>query len=283
MIKFPYNRIISYGCSITAGSELIDHELLNLSEEDLFAHAKKLNITGPRRLYESLNVTSKTVEDIRVRNATKSWTNFIAKRFDKPMHNRAIQGTSLLDATYRILSDLHNSNIKDDDLILVGVTSPLRWFQFFEHGDYGNGIFGSKFIGSTWEAKFSNEFKTQIEHNWVNAYNIVYTYFKELMVLSALSDRLNGRLKLCYVFGKDSFMPYTFAEEKKDKKFSEFYDMCVSMLPPHHEINTTGLTLLSGSPITDAENHHVFGHPRIEYHRQYANLVIEKLEQMYSD
>ena len=59
MIKFPYNRIISYGCSITAGSELIDHELLNLSEEDLFAHAKKLNITGPRRLYESLNVTSK--------------------------------------------------------------------------------------------------------------------------------------------------------------------------------------------------------------------------------
>ena len=283
MIELPYKRIISYGCSITAGSELIDHELLNLSEEDLFAHVKKQNIRGSHDLFKSLNASPKTIENIRVRNATKSWPNFIAKRFDKPMHNRAIEGTSLSDATYRILSDLHNSKINDDDLILVGVTSPLRWFQFFETGDFGGGIFGSKFIGSVWESKFSSEFKTQIEHHWVNAYNIVYTYFKELMILSTLSDRLNGRLKLCYVFGKDTFMSYTFVEEMKDKKFSEFYDMCVSMLPPHHEINTIGLTLLSGDCNTDTENHHVFGHPRIEYHEQYANLVIEKLEQMYSD
>ena len=283
MIKFPYNRIISYGCSVTAGSELIDHELLNLSEEDLFAHVKNQNIRGPHDLFKSLNASTKTIENIRIRNATKSWPNFIAKRFDKPLHNRAIQGTSLLDATYRILSDLHNSNIKNDDLILVGVTSPLRWFQFFEHGDYGNGIFGSNFIGSTWEAKFSNEFKTQIEHNWVNAYNIVYNHCKELMLLSALSDRLDGRIKLCYVFGKDTFLGHLFEREIKDKIFSEFYDMCVSMLPTHNDINPTSLTTLSGNPITDFENHHVFGHPRIEFHEQYANLVIEKLEQMYSD
>jgi hypothetical protein len=283
MIEFPYSRIISYGCSITAGSELIDHELLNLSEEALFAHVKNQNIRSPRDLFESLNASSKTIENIRVRNATKSWPNFIAKRFNKPMHNRAMEGTSLSDATYRILSDLHNSKINDDDLILVGVTSPLRWFQFFETGDFGGGIFGSKFTGSVWESKFSSEFKTQIEHYWVNAYNIVYNYYKELMVLSALSDRLDGRLKLCYVFGKDTFVSYTFKEEMKNKKFSEFYDMCVSMLPTHNEINPTALTVLSGSPITDSENHHVFGHPRIKYHEQYANLVIEKLEQMYSD
>jgi hypothetical protein len=283
MIELPYKRIISYGCSITAGSELIDHELLNLSEEDLFAHVKKQNIRGPRDLFESLNASPKTIENIRVRNATKSWPNFIAKRFNKPMHNRAMAGTSLSDATYRILSDIHNSKINDDDLILVGVTSPLRWFQFFETGDFGGGIFGSKFTGSVWELKFSNEFKTQIEHHWVNAYNIVYTHFKELMVLSALSDRLGGRLKLCYVFGKDTFVSYTFSEELKKKNFSKFFDMCVSTMPTHNEINPTALTVLSGSPTTDVENHHVFGHPRIEYHEQYANLVIEKLEQMYSD
>ena len=278
MIELPYKRIISYGCSITAGQELIDHEFFNMSEDDLAAHVKNSNITGPRHLYESLNVKSKKVEDIRVRNATKSWPNFIGKRFDLPVHNRAMAGTSLSDATYRILSDLHNSKINEDDLVLVGVTTPFRWFQFFESGDFGGGIFGSM-----WQLKFSDDFTKQIEYNWVNAYNIVYNHCKELMLLSALSDSLDGRIKLCYVFGKDTFLAHTFSEELKTKKFSDFVDFCSSMLSLHHDINPTSLTTLSGNPFIDVENHHVFGHPRIEYHEQYANLVIEKLEQMYSD
>jgi hypothetical protein len=101
------------------------------------------------------------------------------------------------------------------------------------------------------------------------------------MILSALSDSLDGRIKLCYVFGKDIFLTYTFAEELKNKKFCEFYDMCVSTMPIHNEINTIGLTVISGNPITDVKRHHVFGHPRIESHQKYANLVIEKLEQMF--
>lgn len=283
MTNMPYNRIISYGCSITAGQELTDHEFLNMSEEDLRAHVKKHNIKGPRALYESLNVSSKTVNDIRIHNATKSWPNFIAQRFDKPLHNRGKPGTSISDAIYRILSDLHNSNIKNDDLILVGVTSPLRWFQFFENGDCGGGIFGSPYNGSTWETKFPVEYKTQIEQNWVNAHNILYTYLKELMILNALSDRLDGRLKLCYVFGKYAFVSYMFSEEMKQKNFSDFFDLCVSILPTHNDINVMGLTELSGGSVPGGKNHHVFGHPRIEYHEKYANLVIEKLEQMYYD
>jgi hypothetical protein len=268
---------------MTAGSELTDHEFFNMSERDLFAHVKNANITGPRDLYESLNVSSNTISDILRLNATKSWPNYVAKRFDKPLHNRARAGSSLADATYRILSDLHNSKIQNDDFILAGVTSPFRWFQFLETGDVGGGIFGSKFTESTWESNFSSEFKTQIEHHWVNAYNILYNYYKELMILSTLSDRLDGRIKLCYVFGKDTFLPYTFSEELKTKNFSEFVDLCASMLPSNNEINTTGLTVISGNPITNVKNHHVFGHPRIESHQKYANLVIEKLEQMYSD
>ena len=35
MIKLPYNRIISYGCSFTAGSELGTAEFLGITEEEL--------------------------------------------------------------------------------------------------------------------------------------------------------------------------------------------------------------------------------------------------------
>jgi hypothetical protein len=166
-------------------------------------------------------------------------------------------------------------------LVLVGVTSPYRWFQFLENGDAGSGVFGSM-----WEnAKFSEEYRSQIESNWANPYNIVYNYHKELMFLSALSDRLDGKIKLCYIFGKDTYQKWTFAEEMKDKKFSKFVDFCVSMSPLNNDINPTALTEISGNPETDKKftKHHAFGHPRIEIHQQYADLVIEKLEQMYSD
>lgn len=274
--KFSCNRIVSYGCSITAGSELTDHNFFDMTDEELFAYVKKNKITGPAPLYKSLRTSHKTIEDIRLHNLTKSWPNFIAKKYDKPLCNRAIQGTSISDATYRILSDLHYSTIKSDDLILVGVTSPYRWFQFFETGDCGSGVFGK-----SWETRFNHDYTTQIEHNWVNFYNIAYTHFKELMILSNLSERLDGRIKLCYVFGKDTFLHH-FPKEMKDKKFSEFYNFCVSMVPTCNDIDPTPLVKLPGGSPRNFSSHHVFGHPRIEYHEQYANLVIEKLEQMYS-
>lgn len=281
MIDLPYNRIISYGCSFTAGSELTDHEFLGMTSEELITYVKKHNITGPYELFRRLNTSSETIRAMIDLNATKGWPNFVANRFNKPLHNRAFPGTSLADATYRLLSDLHYSRIKHDDLVLVGVTSPLRWFQFLENGDTGSGVFGA-----SWETvKFSNEFISQLESNWVNAYNMSYNYYKELVFLSQLSDRLNGQIKLCYIFGKNQFLKHVYASEMKDMNFSKFYDFCASMSLSNNDINPTSFTEISGNPKTDKKfkNHHVFGHPKVEIHEQYANLVIKKLEQLYSD
>ena len=46
MIKLPYNRIISYGCSFTAGSELGDAEVLGMTEEEMRKLVKKHSFQG---------------------------------------------------------------------------------------------------------------------------------------------------------------------------------------------------------------------------------------------
>jgi hypothetical protein len=277
MTKLPYNRIISYGCSFTAGSELADHEFLDMPEDELFKYVEKHNIKGSHQLYMSLKLSDETIGDIITCNKTKSWPNFVAKRFDIPLHNRAIPGSSLSCTTYKILNDLHYSAINNDDLVLVGITSPNRWFQFYENGRYGGGVFGI-----AWQKEFSTTFQEHMEREWANEYNLIYNHFKEITFLSDLSDRLNGQIKLCYAFGAPQYTKHFFKEKLKEKKFSEFFDFCTGMHPHHNFIdNEKSISELAGW--RHDCRHHVFGHPRVQFHEQFANILINKMEKMYND
>ena len=130
---FPYNRIISYGCSFTAGSELTDHEVMGITEEQLIVCARQNDYVSVSQIYDHFSVTPEIRDKIAKSNREKSWPNFIAQKYNIPLLNRAINGSSLSHASYRILQDMHNNIIHPTDLILVGITSPNRWFQFNEN------------------------------------------------------------------------------------------------------------------------------------------------------
>jgi len=272
MTKLPYKRLISYGCSFTAGSELTDHEFLGFTEDELFKYVKKHKITGTYELFDSLNVTPQVHREVLAKNSTKSWPNYIGKHFDLPVINRAIPGSSLSEATYNILKDSHDGRITDDDLVIVGVTSPARWFQFTDDGGYFGGVFG-------WMPE--SEYYNHLLHGWANPYNVVYSHYKEIAFLSNLSDRLNQQIKLCYTFGGPDYIKYSYEEELKESKFSEFFDFSSSIFPKHNFIDEVSLCELA--MIIKPETHHVFGHPRIRFHEQFANILIEKMETMYND
>lgn len=277
MTKFPYKRIISYGCSFTAGSELTDHEIIGMDEKDLFSYVEKNNIKGTHQLFEFLKISEEKMHEIFASNAATSWPNFISKHFNVPLANRAVPGTSLPHATYKLLNDLHYSAIEEDDLVIVGVTSPNRWFQFLENGDEGWGVFG---IG--WNTRFNVEYQKKLEEHWFNEYNIIYSHFKELTFLSDLSDRLGGRIKLCYTFGNPDYLKHFLSKELENPNFANFFDFSVKMCPTHNFINlTTSISDLAGW--RDDSKHHVFGHPRVQFHKQFANILIEKMEKMYND
>lgn len=273
MTNFPYKRIISYGCSLTAGSELTDHEFMGITEDELFEYVKKHKFTGSHDLFRVFNLSPNTIKEILAKNASKSWPNYVAKHFGVDILNRAIPGSSLGEATYNILKDLYDGRINDDDLVLVGITSPSRWFQFDEKGEKFGGVFGWMPI---------SEYSTQLEMNWANPYNIVYSHYKEITFLSDLSDRLNGQIKLCYTFGAPQYITHFYGEELKDSKFAEFFDFSISLLPLHNFIDHENSICEIASWITP-ETHHVFGHPRVQFHEQFSEILIEKLEKMYND
>jgi len=271
--NFPYKRIISYGCSLTAGSELTDHEFLGITEDELFDLVKKRNMKGSHEVFQFFKLTSMTHKQLLAKNASVSWPNYVAQNFNVPLVNKAMPGTSLSHATYNILNDLHYNAIEEDDLVLVGITSPSRWFQFTDKGEEFGGVFG--FLGK-------DEYVKQLELEWANPYNLMYTHYKEIAFLSDLSDRLNGQIKLCYAFGSPDYLKHFYRSELKEKKFSEFYQFALSLYPRHNFIDhTTSISELASW--IEPTKHHVFGHPRVQFHKIFANMISENLEKMYND
>lgn len=273
MTKFPYKRIISYGCSITAGDELGDARVLGMTDGQLAEFVRTKRITSSSHLYGELKVTDEMRMRIRDVNGELSWPNYITKHFKVPILNRSISGSSLSSATNEILKDLHNSVINDDDLILVGITGPGRWFQYNEDGKTGGGV-----VGWGWHDT-PQDYQTQLETNYFNKYNLFYTHFKEIAFISNLSDRLNGRIQLCYCHYGPWYLEHIFYKELKKEKFAKFYDFCYNICPPHNFLDTRQ-ALAEMVEIT--AKRHPFGHPTVKYHKDFADILIKKLEKKYA-
>lgn len=282
MTNFPYDRIVSYGCSVTAGSEMTDHDAIGITEDELAAIARKNKYVGSHQIYQHFSIDKNKRNEILIRNRTKSWPNFIAKHYGIPLLNQAINGSSLQHATYFLQRDIHSDVIKSSDLIVVGVTSPNRWFQFTSRGFPFYGVFGSG-----WEtldhSGNSLSYIHELEKHWYNLYNVLYSYCKEIQYLSNLSDTMNGQIKLCYAIGTPTFIEHIFSEElKSGGKESDFLKFCNKLIDHKHFLYPEkALPELAG--FRDYSKHHTFGHPRVQYHEQFANVLISELEKMYND
>jgi len=284
MIKLPYNRIISYGCSFTAGSELGDAEFLGMTEQEWNKLIKKHSAHSNWELFTvGMNLSNDNAnalqKDIYTYNLSKSWPNYVAQYFHIPLVNRAAPGASLSFMVSRILTDLHNSDITDDDLILVGLPAPARWFQYKDDGTSVYGVFGHPWINSK---RFDPMYQQQIEQHFFNNHNMFYNYCKDIAFLSLLSDKLNSRIKLCCAMITEERNREFYREELKQKHFNDHFNMCFDIAKlSNHYISETDCLWPKGEIKPDT--HHIFGHPRVEYHEQFANNMIKKLEEMYSD
>jgi hypothetical protein len=278
---FPYTRIISYGCSFTAGSELTDHDVIGITEEELSACARRNKYNGSHEILQHFSSGAAEFLELRQRilesNRTKSWPNYIAQKYNIPLLNRGIPGSSLSHTSYCILQDIHNKITQPTDLILVGITSPNRWFQFTHTGNPFYGVMNGGW-SKLKHARATEKYREELENNWFNMYNILYSHNKEILFLSNLSDTMNGQIKMCYALAatpKDMLSCY----EKQD---SEFVSFCDKLVPNKHFLYAEdSMSGISGKQ--DYSTHHMFGHPRVESHIKFANILIEKLEEMYSD
>ncbi len=296
MTDFKYTRIVSYGCSFTAGSELTDHDVIGISENELLSCVRKNKYSGSKEIYDHYNVDEETRKKILKSNRTKSWPNYIANYYNVPLLNRAIPGSSLSHATYCLLRDIHSKTIQPTDLVLIGITSPNRWFQFTKTGKPFYGVFNR---GWTYlEHPLATEnYRKELEKNWYNVYNLIYTHYKEILFLSNLSNSMNKQIKLCYAIRAPSFIQHLFPTElpqgflrnifpnefsttSDESNESTFFDFCHRLIPYDNFIDPE-ISLSELSSWKDVSKHHAFGHPRVELHKQFADMLINKMEQQY--
>ena len=143
-MKKSITRIVAYGCSFTAGDEIMDHTCMNMSFEE--CNKVKSRYLRMGKNYNSFkNYLVSTIDGIRDfgkdhadqldydLHRNSSWAAQVAKAVNVKFENRAINGSGLDEHYFNIYRDWHKGLIQDGDLVLVGLTSMNRMPDFRIH------------------------------------------------------------------------------------------------------------------------------------------------------
>jgi hypothetical protein len=126
-----FNRIIAYGCSYTAGDEIMDHIVMGVSFEECnqwkqdYLNNKTASLAHTTNFKKDFNIRW---DDPLHRNS--SWAAQLAKLLNVPFENRAMNGSGLDEQYLGIYMDYDQGRILDTDLVLVGLTSMNRMIDF---------------------------------------------------------------------------------------------------------------------------------------------------------
>lgn len=205
MIKF--DRIVAYGCSMTAGDETMDHIFVDsLSEYEV--DKSKLDCDAlwcpswNDKYYTPEYCSDKTLfdeqgkwiwgEQLR-RTKEAAWPRWLADKFGVPWVNRALGGSGIEYAIYCYEEDLAKGEITDNDLILFGLTTPHRWFWLDETGRPKKPLL--TYIADWPSRRFHEEYLATVG----NIFQCYWDYYWQIKYIDSLYHMTNGRVKSFYV------------------------------------------------------------------------------------
>lgn len=204
MIEF--DRIVAYGCSMTAADEALDHVFIDrLSERDM--ELTKLNSGGvwsadwyseyltPKYCSDKTMFVDNSwnfAEQVR-RTREVSWVRWLADKFGVPYLNRAIGGAGIEYNIYCYEQDLSAGIIKKTDLVLFGLTTPHRWFWLDDNGNPKHPLLGHSY---NWPSeKFYKEYLIYVGNDYQNYWD----YYSSIKYIDMLSSCSNNQIKSLFV------------------------------------------------------------------------------------
>ena len=264
------NRIVAYGCSYTAGDELLDHEILGMSFDDCNKFKRKyLNPLD----FNKLTIGNQTIYDkIQAdgRNRNVSWSGQLARLLGKEHKNNAVGGSSIDEQFYRIITDISNKSILETDLVLVGLTSPDRVFFFPPGSDKPI----SKMLH--WQRAWSDhpDYHRAATEWFFTDFSIILNYYKNVKLLSTLQNKINIRLQpmRSTIIPTHTQFLYKSNIDKTNNIILDNFVMSVWDECQH-------LMLCPEEGITHNANQRCgFGHPTMEQHTQLVEKILAKLD-----
>jgi hypothetical protein len=247
-----FNRIIAYGCSITSGFELADKEFVpEMSEDEINRIKRKHGIEYWVDFLEK-RVSEK---DLRSKEAEYAWPKYIASSLNLEYINRAVPGANSQLMIYLLENDIEQGFVKDNDLILVGHTEFSRWFWINDKNQPFSACMGGTL--RRWPSKvFYEEFVKHL----ANEPYFLWQWYRDIKYLDLLAKSLGNRLFQVYCYK-------TLSQAINDHKYNFKNYQFESVLDHTYSFDS----------IVDWNNEtnlHGFTHPKVCFHRQFANKLL---------
>jgi len=190
---FTVDRIVSFGCSFSAGTELLDHKL------GPFATSKLSYRTNGKKLHQWYTDIHNDGKYREIMNTNKlyhepslAWPSKLAEKLEICCKNFAQPGNSNDKLVYQIQKLFNENFFRPTDLIIVGITSIHRGI-----------LFNPKSFTSDPESFLiaeADSYKKYVNPkfllDWMSDERLVWQHIQNLSCLQNLKNLLNGRL-LC--------------------------------------------------------------------------------------
>ncbi len=275
-----FNRIVAYGCSHTAGSELVDHLFWArgaITVEELDKIKRQYIENEKRNLFYNI-YPELGKQEVKEAQSKVSWAGQVATRFGVPIVNRAIPGSSMQGIVYSIENDLAIGAINENDLILVGATSMDRWFFFSKEEENGRIVPGTPIVG--WPDRWPTErFYDDFVEHIASDYFLMYNYQNAMRYLDLLNIQLGGRVCVQFLHStaKDYIGNLTYRNKEAKKENNRVFLNLFNGINNYKSIIDKDTSFSSLVNWNDRSGVHGFYHPHVKYHEQLADIVMNKL------
>jgi hypothetical protein len=259
-----HDRLVVYGCSLTAGTELIDYKYYNGSEKDLDERKKvDTNYLNLRFLFNE-EIANKILQEQK----NHSYAAYIAKNLNLTLVNNGVSAASNDYMIYEYQKDVAAGRITNRDLVLFGLTSPSRWFYIDNDGIPRRPIAG--FANTDWGSlKLYKQFMSSCS----NDSNILYQYLRSIKYIDYIHHN-NKNVVAAYIHSSlddqvkwmgEGISPDVISIYKNQRN----YDCIIDHTYSFNEITNW----------SSLEHVHGGMHPREFLHRQLADHLSNKIQE----
>lgn len=180
---FNVNRIVAFGCSFTAGTELLDDRL-----NPYFVDLK--NKLDAYQWWEKLKKDPEQMKlqlELRKQEPNYAWPAHLASYLGIDFVNYAQPGNSNELMCWQIEKRFESGEITEDDLVLIGTTGTQR--SMFFSNNYPEPV---PFLLSNIES-YKVELSDQITKYFTDD-RLLWNYYRDLKSFESIKQKINGRL-----------------------------------------------------------------------------------------
>ena len=265
---FNIKRIVAFGCSFTAGTEILDDRL-----NPYFVDLK--NKLDAYQWWEKLKKDPEQMKlqlELRKQEPNYAWPAHLASYLGIDFVNYAQPGNSNELMCWQILQKLESGEITEDDLVLIGTTGTQR--SMFFSNTYPEPV---PFLLSNIES-YRVELSDQITKYFTDD-RLLWNYYRDLTVFESIKQKINGRLfvvpmehvrrELCLWPSTDNYGTYRVVSLEN----ALFFNKIISQLYNSQLFATTDCCLYDFSTKETILPH---GHLNEDAHRSFAEQIYKE-------